>query len=661
MGMKKFISLPYFIFSFIILAALMVSSALFELHQSKKELLELMQENAHAIIDGAVYGSIYNIRSGRLLEDEVVNRLFDNATLIDKLQRRRMVDKKMLLEIMDDNDLIQVAILDKNLRPRVFVNRNNPNGKIVLPDKKSFLSQDNRRVEKIVVHQSGDLKIFSALYELDDGGFIVVSLDGKILLDFRKKAGIGSLISGIAENRNIIYLAVQDENGILAAKNVDSLSRISDDSKLLHLLQSDTSLTREVLFRGQNILEIAQAFQLSDENRALFRMGLSLEPLENINIRIIRRILIITAILIVLGLLLFTILNFRQQYDLVNKQYGMVQTHFSKVVDSINEGIVTLDEENLIKSINPAGEEILNVRGKRYLGQPFENIPVDWNVVLKPGETERYFNIGKLRKYLYVNIAPLGGGENQEKGKLIIIRDYTEKKSLGEQLRQKERLTAMGQLASGVAHEVRNPLNAISTIIQQFDMDFEPVENGEEFHSLARLVIREVKRINQIITRFVNFARPPKLNLGPCKIENLLEEMVELAKNSAGGKNIQFESEIKEKAEVRWDCDQIRQVLINLFKNAIDAIKDEGLIKILVSPFEENIQITITDNGSGISEEHLNKIFNLYFTTKPEGTGFGLSDVHRIISQHGGNIEVNSTNGKGSEFIISIPREVNYV
>lgn len=661
MVMKKFISLPYFLFSFIILAALMVSSALFELHQSKKELLELMQENAHAIIDGAVRGSIYNIRSGRLLEDAVVNRLFDNATLIEKLQRRKMADKKMLTEIMNENSLLQIVILDKNLRPRMSVSGDFILGKIALPDKNSFLSQDNTRIEKIVVHQSQKIKIFSALYELDDGGFIVVSLDGQILLDFRKEAGIGSLISGIAENRNIVYLAVQDENGILAAKNVDSLSRIIDDDELFQLLQSDTSLTREVQFRGQNILEIAQPFQLNDESRGLFRMGLSLQPLENINIRVFRRILIITAILIVLGLLFFTILNFRQQYDLVNKQYGMVQTHFSKVVDSINEGIITLDEKKLIKSINPAGEEILNIKGKRYLGQPFANIQVDWDVDLKPGETERYFSFGKFRKYLYVNITPLGGDENGATGKLIIIRDYTEKKNLGEQLRQKERLSAMGQLASGVAHEVRNPLNAISTIIQQFDMDFEPVENSEEFHSLARLVIREVKRINQIITRFVSFARPPKLNLGPCKIENFLDEMVELAKNSAGGKNIRFESEIKEKSDVRWDCDQMRQVLINLFKNAIEAIRDEGIIKIKISPFEENIQITITDNGVGINEEHINKIFNLYFTTKPEGTGFGLSDVHRIISQHGGNIEVNSIVGKGSEFKISIPREVNYV
>ena len=655
--MKKFISVPYIISTFVILGLLMISSALYELNQSKKELLEVMSTNAHATLDGAIHGSILNIYSGQLLEDEIAERLFDNARLLERALSHGQLTQGFLSDVVSNNRLLQTVILDENFKVKRFAYNELYMPGIIIPDIVENGFNTEELLYDIIIHSNEDMRLFTAIYERTNGDYIVVSINAESLLEFRKKAGIGRLISEIADNENVVYLAVQDEQGILAAKNVSSLSSISEDSLLAKVLYEDITLTREIVHMGDDILEVIHPFYFEKQIRGIFRMGLSLEPLMLINQRVLRRLLIITTILIILGLLLFTLLNIRQQYDLVNRQYDVVQTHFSQVVNGINEGIITLDADTKIKSINPAAEKIFKLRAKDILQRPFKTIDIFSEIDISTEETEMPVMINEVTRHLSIAVADMPADYSDRSQKIILVHDHTEKRILEDQLRQKEKLTAMGQLASGVAHEVRNPLNAISTIIQQFDLDFEPKENSDEFHSLAKLVVKEVKRINEIITKFVKYARPPKLNVGECDATSLCKETMELAKSSAGKKNIKFISDIQEDLQVKWDCNQIRQCVINLLKNAIEAINGNGEIQLHAHKVNNHVQLSVKDNGQGIVDDHLSKIFNLYFTTKQEGTGFGLSDVHRIVSQHGGNIDVKSDD-KGTTFIVNIPRKV---
>ncbi len=222
------------------------------------------------------------------------------------------------------------------------------------------------------------------------------------------------------------------------------------------------------------------------------------------------------------------------------------------------------------------------------------------------------------------------------------------------QVQQHEKMAAMGELASGVAHEIRNPLNAISMIAQRYKKEFKPAENKKEYNSLTDVLLTETKRVNNIIQQFLRFARPPKLNKTPVKIDNLVKDVSAMIEPQCKSKGLDFEVNCDCEVMVNMDIDLMKQVLLNILQNSIDAT-DKGKISVLVVKDKNKIVFELSDTGSGISKDKMDKIFNLYFTTKPSGTGMGLSIVQQIISQHNGFIKVESELGKGTKFIIEIP------
>ena len=226
-------------------------------------------------------------------------------------------------------------------------------------------------------------------------------------------------------------------------------------------------------------------------------------------------------------------------------------------------------------------------------------------------------------------------------------------KKLEEAARRQEKLTAMGELASGVAHEIRNPLNTIGMIVQRLKREF-PVNDGE-YDSLLKIVRDEVSRMNKIIEQFLRFARPPSLQLEPTNMAEFLNEVILQIKSQVEDKGIQLEELIESLPEINIDKAQMKQALLNLILNAIEATSQGGKISIRAYSDAQEVRIEIADTGVGIPEENLAKIFDLYFTTKDTGTGMGLALVNRIIVEHGGRIEVSSQEGEGTKFILSLP------
>jgi signal transduction histidine kinase len=238
-----------------------------------------------------------------------------------------------------------------------------------------------------------------------------------------------------------------------------------------------------------------------------------------------------------------------------------------------------------------------------------------------------------------------------------VLRDLTEQKLLEKQIERSERLSAMGELASSVAHEIRNPLNSIGTIAQQLGKDFYPKENEEEFKSLTQVVYKEVRRINETIESFLKFSKPQPIKSEKFAAHELFDQLAKQYNSLLAKKNIVLNMNIADIGDVVWDKTQMTQVFINLFENAISAVADKGEIRIDVAERKEKqVEIIFADNGSGISSENLKRIFNLYFTTKSKGSGIGLSVVQKIISEHNGLISVQSEPGKGTIFTIILPK-----
>jgi signal transduction histidine kinase len=215
----------------------------------------------------------------------------------------------------------------------------------------------------------------------------------------------------------------------------------------------------------------------------------------------------------------------------------------------------------------------------------------------------------------------------------------------------------MGELASGVAHEIRNPINAIGMIAQRFRKEFTPQRDQEEFESMAESVVGETRRINEIIRRFLQFAKPPALQPSPVEMAEFLEEISGVFKSSAEAKGVTFKLKQKDGQRLSVDKDQLTQAILNLLQNAFDATSAGSAIALSGRRVPPDYLITIADQGSGIAGENLKKIFDLYYTTKEDGTGMGLPIVAQIVQSHGGSIDVESSAGVGTIFRIRLPLE----
>lgn len=222
-----------------------------------------------------------------------------------------------------------------------------------------------------------------------------------------------------------------------------------------------------------------------------------------------------------------------------------------------------------------------------------------------------------------------------------------------EELRRADRLSALGELSAGLAHEIRNPLASIKGTAEILADRFQPHEREYEF---AHILIKEVNRLNRVVTEFLDFARPRSPRLMPSDLNELVQSVLLLTERKAQGHGVAVETQLAPGLpRVRIDPEQIKQVLLNLVLNAVDAMPHGGALTVETALADDAVRCRLSDTGKGIRREDLGRIFNPFFTTKPDGTGLGLSIAHRILEAHRGRIEVSSQEGAGTTFTLTLP------
>jgi len=236
---------------------------------------------------------------------------------------------------------------------------------------------------------------------------------------------------------------------------------------------------------------------------------------------------------------------------------------------------------------------------------------------------------------------------------MLLIQDLSQVKSLEEELRRSERMAALGKMAAGVAHELRNPLSSIKGLAILLKSRFQEKSTDQE---TADILVQEVERLNRSISELLDYTRPQKLIKVDVHPEEVVRKAVSLIRMDAESMGVGIEIHIEGDVPViQADQDKLNQVFLNLFLNSIQAMEHGGGLDIQVASEGGNVTFTVKDNGCGVNKEDLPRIFDPYFTTKPEGTGLGLAMSVKIIEEHGGTITFQSEPDKGATVVVILP------
>lgn len=338
------------------------------------------------------------------------------------------------------------------------------------------------------------------------------------------------------------------------------------------------------------------------------------------------------------------------------------------IVESINSGLVTTDLDGKVTFVNPGASDIMRHRRHDLVGRPavelFDLAPEFLDTIRGILEKERRFRFEKPfrtaeggERFLGIAVSILRDRNGRSLGFIFIFQDLTEIMALERQVRLKERMAALGEMAAGMAHELRNPLGSISGSVQVLKDELEP--RGEQLE-LMDIILRESERLDQTIRAFLVFAKPAKFAPERTDVVALLQQSARLLRNSREFRP-NHEISITASAPEIWcdvDVNRVKQVFWNLASNALKAMAEGGRLSILVEQSEGRIEIVFGDQGVGMNDEEQERYFQPFRGGFNEGTGLGAAIVYRIVEEHRGTIRVNSRRGAGTEVRIDLPASI---
>jgi two-component system sensor histidine kinase PilS (NtrC family) len=328
------------------------------------------------------------------------------------------------------------------------------------------------------------------------------------------------------------------------------------------------------------------------------------------------------------------------------------------ILTNINSGLMVINSAGRIRSFNSAASKITGYSLEEVYNRPVEAILPEFGPFgsddssdVVRGETDYKKHENEVLS-LGFSASRVADKDGAPLGLLIAFQDLTEYKALEEQLKRADRLAAVGRLASGLAHEIRNPLASISGSVQLL---LEDEEVSNEDRHLMNIVVKEADRLNLLLSDFLNFARPSALQLEKIDMSALVDELIVLVNASGQFQGVTIEKKCQGPAQMIVDPQKMNQVLWDLMINAGDAAKPDGRIRIEINGAQG--EIVIEDSGAGITDEDQDKLFEPFYTTKDKGTGLGLANVYANIEAHQGRIYVEPGDLGGARFIIELPEQ----
>jgi PAS domain S-box-containing protein len=354
-----------------------------------------------------------------------------------------------------------------------------------------------------------------------------------------------------------------------------------------------------------------------------------------------------------------------QQLRGVHEIFSTLRENMNSVMTGLEDGLLLFTRDARAVMISPAAEKFLGAQSGQLLGRRVTEIfppghPLRAALRLGDGEelsevaseTELQTPDGPRRVGVSVQAIQEDG---ERMGALVTLRDLDSLESINTQLQVSERLAALGRITAGVAHEVKNPLNSMRLWLENLKESV-PLEPESNAWQAVQVLDKEIDRLDAVVKRFLDFTRPMEIRLEATHLPELLREVLEIAQPQFQKANVQVAQLLPiDVPEVYVDRALLQQAVLNLVLNAIDAMPEGGQLRVVLSRRGDMAEIAVGDTGRGISPENRQKIFQLFFTTRPGGSGIGLASTFRIVQLHNGSIDFTSEVGRGTTFRIELP------
>lgn len=505
------------------------------------------------------------------------------------------------------------------------------------------------------------------------------------------------LLEETAQQPDIAYLIVTEANGLITAHDkVENIGKIHEiDLDLLKVSESDELHWRIVEAEDNTrTFEVFKQFKPSGvpgNPRALGMMkrlgmpvsppsgptdlgnnppgqiifvGLEMQSLDEAGSTTLMNSVITGSILFITGLAGIILLFLFQNYQSAKTSLSRIKAFSDNLVDNMPIGLISLDAEQSITSMNATAEKVLNKPASSLTGVfSAKALPSELQDLIeksdKPGriigEEIEYRISAEQSLPLEISISQIKDDQEELMGYAVLLKDLSEIHQLRKEVARSQKLASIGRLAAGVAHEIRNPLSSIKGFATYFRDRYQEIDKDRQ---TANVMINEVDRLDRVVGQLLELARPISIMPQVTDISSFIKETTNLISQQLKDREIELElSAPKEPCSANIDKDRISQVLLNLYLNAIDAMEPKGILKIdyWYNAEADAVNISVLDSGKGIDQKDLTKIFDPYYTTKPTGTGLGLAIVHNIMEAHQGKISVNSSAGTGTTITITIP------
>ena len=499
---------------------------------------------------------------------------------------------------------------------------------------------------------------------------------------------IGPLIREIGKSEDIAYVYLVDPDGKVVHHSKPSLEgmssswqprldneghvqsrikKLADGIRVYDLAKRFSPAALQRIYGHGNMMGQGNHIVSRQHSGSIIVLGMKMTLFDAARRSDIHHAVIMAAILIVLGSGALFFIFVIQNYYLVDRTLKQTRDYTRQVVANMANGLLSTDLDGKIVSYNLLALELLGIQESEVESGNLKSI-IDFKAagideILSgcPSITDREISHrhGSGEQVpISLSVTPIRDEGEKCTGTVIVLRDLREIKHLEEKVRHSEKLAAIGSLAAGVAHEIRNPLSSIRGF-SQFLAQSQSVQPQEKEY--AEIMVKEVDRIDSVVNDLLTFARPLEPERGLADVAELIKHTVRLIEADARTREIVIHTNIDPELRERpLDANQVTQALLNLMLNALHEIDAQGEIEVgaRMNESENRLYIWVEDDGPGITSDERKKIFDPFYTTREKGTGLGLAIVHKIVENHGGEILVESPlpeKDRGSRFTMTIP------